>query len=813
MRGFQPLLRAVRRSGLVLLALFAVQFSADAQENASPTEIRVGIPSNYLPIAGVNMVGEASGLIPDLWRLWSQTTGVPVTFEAAPFGETLSMLRHDKVDVHAALFRNPTREAWLDFTQPFHESTSGFYVLRTRPDITSVDALTGKAVGVVRQTHQENFLRYGGHSYHVRTYPGSPEMLRALMDGDIDAILHEDEALESLLHSAGVKGNVARLPGEALRNAVFSAFKQNRPALRTLIDWGFSRIPREAYAEVEARWIDDPESRLFRPQGTHVALNEVERQFLSENKIIRVGMIRDWPPMNSVDEDGNPIGMSAAVAKLINERLGGIMTFVPGSWNDLLEDVKAKRLDAVFDISVTRERIPHFKFTFPYLNVPYAVVTEGEADGSPLARDGVKVAIERGYATVGYMKEDYPGAVLLEYESTKDALSAVATGKADAYVGNGAVAKFLIAENKPELGNLGFAGELQNRSSLLTVGVRHDWPVLRGIINKAIMGNTPAQIQNITDPWFGGGKSDDLQMTADERFWLSEHKGKPVRVLIEDWPPFNYERNGEYAGMAVDYVRQALGTLGLEPEFVRLPWSEALESIRNLEKIDLIPALSPSPERAAYLKFTHPYLSFPTVIFKRDDAGIVSSLADLEGQTVAVEKGFIVETRLQRDHPKIRLLPVDTTEQAVEAVSTGQADAYVGNLASGTYYIQNRGLSNVKVAAPTNDTAGDNAMGVRRDWPELASLLDKALRNMPAEMHTKIRSSALTVRYETGIDLKEVMKYAVPAGIAVLVIIGVFVFANRKLAGEVKERKAAEARLTERERGSSRCWNPPRTRR
>lgn len=800
MRIFRGVLRNCTRVVPALLTALLFVLPGHTQDNTAPSEIRVGIPTSYLPLAGVNMVGEPSGLVPDIWRLWSKTTGVPVTFEAAPFGETLSMLRHDRIDVQAALFRNETRQAWLDFTRPFHEATSGFYLLRTRNDIPSADALTGKAIGVVRQTHQENFLRYGGHTYRVKTYPGSPEMLRGLMNGEVDAILHEDEALESLLHSAGVKGNVMRLPGEVLRNPVSSAFKKNRPALRTLIDWGFSTITREQYAEIEARWIDDPANRLFSPKGTFVAFNEIEEAFLAENKVIRVGMIQDWPPMNSVDADGKPHGMSAAVAKIINERLGGILTFVPGKWNDLLDDVKAKRLDAVFDISVTKARIPHFKFSFPYLDVPYAVVTapDNSAD-KPLEVAGVRVAIERGYATIGFMRTDYPDAVLTEFETTKEALNAVASGTADAYMGNSAVINYLISQNKEALGSLGFAGNLEDRKSTLTVGVRYDWPVLRGIFNKAIMGITPAQMKNITDPWFGIDEADGLRMTADEKFWLSEHKGKPVRVLIEDWPPFNYERNGEYTGMAVDYVRYALNTLGLEPEFVRLPWSEALKSIGNREKIDLIPAMSPSPERATFLNFTRPYLAFPTVIFTRDDADIVSGLADLAGQKVAVEKGFIVEKRLKQDHPKIKLVHVDTTEEAVEAVSTGKADAYVGNLASGTYYIQNRGLSNVKVAAPTNDTSGENAMGVRRDWPELASLLDKALVNMPVETHTKIRSSALAVRYETGVDVKEIMTYAVPAGIAVLVIIGVFVYANRKLSGEVAERRKAEQRLTERE--------------
>jgi len=47
--------------------------------------------------------------------------------------------------------------------------------------------------------------------------------------------------------------------------------------------------------------------------------------------------------------------------------------------------------------------------------------------------------------------------------------------------------------------------------------------------------------------------------------------------------------------------------------------------------------------------------------------------------------------------------------------------------------------------------------------------------------------------------MKRVMTIAVPAFVVVLIIIGIIVYANRRLAGEVEERKKAEERLTERE--------------
>ena len=60
-------------------------------------------------------------------------------------------------------------------------------------------------------------------------------------------------------------------------------------------------------------------------------------------------------------------------------------------------------------------------------------------------------------------------------------LSAVATGRADAYVGNLGVISYLIQEKN--LGNLKVAGDSGFGFHHLSTGVRSDWPELVTILN------------------------------------------------------------------------------------------------------------------------------------------------------------------------------------------------------------------------------------------------------------------------------------------------------------------------------------------
>ncbi len=190
-----------------------------------------------------------------------------------------------------------------------------------------------------------------------------------------------------------------------------------------------------------------------------------------------------------------------------------------------------------------------------------------------------------------------------------------------------------------------------------------------------------------------------------------------------------------------------------------MKWHDAVAGISAENKtVDLLPTAARSPEREKLFGFTKDYLSFPRVIFARNDA-TYGSLLELHGRKVAVEKNFITEKLLQKDHPEIDLEVVATSRQAMEAVSFGNAEAYVGNLAVGSFLIEKHGLANLKVAARTNYKFDTQAMGVRKDWPELAALIDKALAALPETTHQALRQ-----RWLPGVgDFKAV---AGPAGVA-----------------------------------------------
>ena len=273
---------------------------------------------------------------------------------------------------------------------------------------------------------------------------------------------------------------------------------------------------------------------------------------------------------------------------------------------------------------------------------------------------------------------------------------------------------------------------------------------------------------------------DDIVFTPAEEAWLSKkHK---IRVRVGFWPPFQFWENGP-KGISVDYLNMVAAHCNLDFEFYKADyiWADALENLKSHRHTDLVPTIKHTSERENFVAFTSDYLFSPWVIFTRTKGDFVENINDLHGKTVAVQRGYVMHKKLENEYPEINQLIVDRTIDALQALSTDQCDAFIGNLAVGTYMIQNYGIANVKVAAPAPFGSHNQAMGIRDDWPELAGIISKALEAMPQEEHARIRQKWLAVRYEYGISWADILYWGLGiTGVASLILTVILLW-NRRL--------------------------------
>ena len=217
------------------------------------------------------------------------------------------------------------------------------------------------------------------------------------------------------------------------------------------------------------------------------------------------------------------------------------------------------------------------------------------------------------------------------------------------------------------------------------------------------------------------GARDPLELDKASRVWLSKHPVIRVGVAT-GWEPIEFiDAKGHYQGIVADWMTLLSQRLGVRFEYVHRESWDAVMAEFDRGEIDVLAALTETPERMNHMLFTQPYLNFDTGLISRDDAPYVETLADFPAGRLAVVKGYASSASAAQRAPHLKQIPVADTEQALLAVSTGQADVAVMTVLVAHYLARQHGLANLRVGADHDDYPAGLAMAIR---PELAPLRD-----------------------------------------------------------------------------------------
>jgi len=69
----------------------------------------------------------------DLWRLWSEKTGIAIDFQAAIWEDTLTKVGSGDVGAHAGLFFNKERDKFLDYGVTLTKTATHYFRQKSLP--------------------------------------------------------------------------------------------------------------------------------------------------------------------------------------------------------------------------------------------------------------------------------------------------------------------------------------------------------------------------------------------------------------------------------------------------------------------------------------------------------------------------------------------------------------------------------------------------------------------------------------------------------------------------------------------------------
>ncbi|HAC33275.1 MAG TPA: hypothetical protein DCF45_02025, partial [Gammaproteobacteria bacterium] len=518
--------------------------------------------------------------------------------------------------------------------------------------------------------------------------------------------------------------------------------------------------PLQAEEVIDRHVVVDRHVKVPEQSAVDIELTSAERNWLTEHRVIRVGFDPEFAPFEFVDEQGRYSGIAADYLRLVGERLDIGIEVVNGlTWVEVMAQVRRGEIDLLPAVGQTLERSGYLNFTEPHTRFVRSIVTRDDLARSVTGLEdlqGLRVAVQSESSHDGYLR-DHTTIEAVDYPTLQSALLALSHDDVDALVGNLASASYWMRELN--LTNLRIAAQVSDQIQGLHMATRKDLPILRDLLQKALDTISDSKRAEISRRWVDvaeflpESELPKLPLTPDERTWL---ESRPViRIGIDPaWAPIEFiADDGSYQGVSAEYMSYLAAKLGVQFEPISgLPWDQVMAAARRGE-IDLLPAVAETEERQAFLNFTETYLTFPLVVYTPVDGAYVSVLDDLAGRRVVVERDYLAHELLTTDHPALELLLVADSETALRYLVEGRADAYVGNLMVASHIIGSRGYTSLKVAAPT-EYGYRLHMGVRKDWPELVPILQRALDTMSPQQKNAIQQKWVGVRYDLETDYR-----------------------------------------------------------
>ena len=206
----------------------------------------------------------------------------------------------------------------------------------------------------------------------------------------------------------------------------------------------------------------------------------------------------DFPPFESLDDNGEVTGIEIEIMELICAELGVELVIEQMNFDSVLPGIQAGKYDVgVSGISVTPAREKNTLFTDPYCLAAQAIVVlNGSSITCKADLEGKTIAVQSGTTAEAYAMEN--GYTFNAYTANTDAQEALLAGKVDAWVIDDLTAADMVAlynaENPEALVVLGEAMTTEPYAFAFKLGNDELVGAINEIINKLVADGTVAEI-------------------------------------------------------------------------------------------------------------------------------------------------------------------------------------------------------------------------------------------------------------------------------------------------------------------------------
>ena len=743
-----------------------------ALSNETHQNIQVAYLSEHAPWLFVNEQGHLTGLFYDLWQLWSKKTGIKVEFSLIAAPRLESDIARNEVDVLAYLPASFSVSSALvnnDALIPITlESFEPSLLVRKNALVSNFEeSLATLKLGFVNDAGLKNLISADNDLSGLRAFNSYPDLLDALIDGEVDGAIGIKQALNFFLDNAGLAADFKALKTDLPAIPISTLLLEDERYLTTVLKLGFSQITPQEHDRIKRKWL--------------------QTQSCREDELI-IGINNKKNAYAFVDHLGNPAGLFVDIWKLWSAKTKQPVCFHITSTAANIRSLKTGAHDIAAALA-SSSHIPDATPSIPY----YQVATQLYGRSSSMLKVAPplkNVGVVSGSSKETFVHSNMPDAHVMPYSNVSNMLNGLMFGEVNGVLVDPKIIRSILAQNQmtKDIVPLTQYKALEDVSAFVAT---KDADTLIPMINKGLSAIQPQEMQALEYQWIINDEERKVQsailledLTVDERQWLY-NKGR-LRVAVDPYrPPLSFINNhNEFLGLLVDYLNVLEKRLNVDFELVPVDnFKKALE-MSAAGQVDLVAMASENTDLDLPLMTT--LLHIPNVVVAREQDHWITSVAHLAGKRV----GVIDRKNFSLLHPEIEVLPLGSTARGLDLLLEDKVDAIIANVASAVYEISTQKADELKIVAEAGFNF-DVPLMSHIDNPLFLSAINKVVASMTSVQRKAINDQWLTLRPTLWQPTKD---WFIGLALA-LITLSLIIYQNRSLAAEVARRKKAKELL------------------
>jgi len=207
------------------------------------------------------------------------------------------------------------------------------------------------------------------------------------------------------------------------------------------------------------------------------------------------------------------------------------------------------------------------------------------------------------------------------------------------------------------------------------------------------------------------------QAVAQEKStWAAIRERGTIRIGVAQAEPYAFKDplSKEWSGIAVSYGQNVAKALNVKPEFVEVTWGTAVASLQS-NKIDIMPNLSVTPERAVTIEYTNSPISFSALSILVPKNSKVETWEQMNNAetTIGVNQGSSQDGFVTERLPKAKILRFGSYAEVIAAYQNGNITVAAMYFPTLILLAEKAGDAKVVIPKPTQHQFSD--VGVRRE--------------------------------------------------------------------------------------------------